>query len=75
MYSFAAAKIGKLYMVVLDKDIFRLNVSVEYSVFVHMVNRLENLIHIVLDFLWIEVVLTNFDYIVKVTIHQFENKR
>ena len=69
------AEVGKLYLVVFDKNIFGLDVSMEYPVFMHVVNRFQNLVHVILDALLGQVLPAPFDCLVHVHVHQLKDQR
>ena len=61
-------------MVFTQQNVFRLDVSMEDTVPVHMVDGLYELIHIVLDPILRQVVSLSFDSIVHIHIHKLEDQ-
>ena len=51
----------------------RLNVSVENTVSVHVIYRLEDLVHVVFDSLLWQVVPPSLDRLVHIHVHEFED--
>lgn len=84
------AKVGQLYLVLLQQNVLsvyangsvskkrigdlRLDVAMKNAVSVHVVNRFEHLIHVVLDSLLWQVVAASLDRFVHVHVHQFEHE-
>jgi len=61
-------------MVFREEDVLRLDVSVEDAVSVHVVNRFDKLVHIVLNSVLRQVMPFAFDSIVHVHVHQLEHE-
>lgn len=57
-----------------EKDYLRLDVSVEDSVPVHVIDRLEHLIHVVFYSLLWQVVTPAFDRLIHVHVHELEDQ-
>lgn len=57
-----------------QQDVFRLDISMEDTVSMHMVNRLKKLVHVVFDSVFWEIVSLTFDGVIHIHIHEFENE-
>lgn len=68
----AGAKIGQFDLVFHQKDVLGLDVPVENTVTVHVIDCFHKLVHVVLDALFRQVVATAFDGIVHVHFHELE---
>ena len=62
-------------MVFTQQNVFRLDVSMEDTVPVHMVDGLYELIHIVLDPILRQVVSLSFDGIIHIHVHELKDQR
>ena len=51
MFSFAGSKISKFNKIAFDEDVLWLDITMEYSLSMHELDGLENLEHVVLNFL------------------------
>ena len=71
----ARAEVGELELVVRDQDVLRLDVAVEDAVAVHVVHALEQLVHVILDALLLQVLPPPADELVDVHVHQLEDER
>lgn len=72
--SSAGPKVSKFDVVFRKENVLRLDVSVEDAVSVHVVNRFDKLVHVVLHSVLRQVVPFAFDSVVHVHIHQLENQ-
>ena len=70
----AGAKVGQLHLVLHQQDVLRLDVTMENAVPVHVVYRLHELVHVVLDTLFWQVVATALDGVVHVHLHELEDE-
>ena len=70
----ARAKVCQLHLIVLQQNVLRLDVSMEDAVPVHVVDRLENLVHVELDALLWQVVPPPLYRLIHVHVHQFEDE-
>jgi hypothetical protein len=61
-------------MVLAQQNIFRLDVSVKNAVPVHVVDTLNQLVHVVLDSVFWQVVAFALNGIVHVHVHELEDK-
>ena len=52
----------------------RLDVSMKNTVLVHVIDRLDDLIHVEFDSLFWQIVSASFDCLIHIHIHEFENK-
>ena len=68
------AEISQLDLVFHKEDVLRLDVSVEDAVSVHVVNGLHQLVHVVLDALFRQVVPPALDSVVHVHLHELEDE-
>jgi hypothetical protein len=48
--TFTAAEVSNLDKIVCDKDVLRFDIAMEYIFAVHILNGLQNLEHVILDF-------------------------
>ena len=71
----AGAKVGEFNLVLHQKNVLRLDVTMEDAVAVHVVDRLHELVHVVFDALLRQVVAASLDSIVHVHLHEFEDER
>jgi hypothetical protein len=71
--SSTGTEVSELYLVVHQQNVLGLDVSVKDAVSVHVVDRFQKLVHVVLHSVLRQVVSTAFDSIIHVHIHQFKN--
>jgi hypothetical protein len=71
--SFAGSQVCQFNEISFDKDILRLDVSMENPLPMHKIDSPEDLEHIELDFLEGERVLLVFERFVHVHVHKFED--
>ena len=69
------SEIGQFNVIIGQKDVFGLDVSVENAVSMHVINRFQELIHIVLDAILWKIVSFTLDCIIHVDVHQLKHKR
>ena len=69
------AEVSQLHVVLHEEDVLRLDVTMEDAVAVHVVDRLQQLVHVVLDAVLRQVVSLALDGIVHVHVHQLEDER
>ena len=62
-------------MIFAEKNILRLDISMENTISMHVINRLNKLIHIILDSVLRQIMSLSLNCIIHVHIHQLENKR
>ena len=72
--STARSEVCQLNMVLTKEDIFRFNVSVKDAISVHVVYRLDKLVHVVLYSVFRQVMPFPFYGIVHVHVHQLKHK-
>lgn len=70
----AGAKVGQFNLVLHQKNILWLNITMEDAVTVHVVDCLHKLVHVVFDALFGEVVATALDGVVHVHLHELKDK-
>lgn len=75
VYPSTAAKICELNTIIHYQNIFRLNVPVENTVFVHMVYGFQQLEHVVFDSGLGQVMSAAFNRVVEIHIHQLKHQR
>ena len=61
-------------MIFLEKDVLWLDISVEDAVSVHVVDGLQQLVHVVFDPVFRQVATPTFDGVVHVHIHKLEHQ-
>ena len=69
------SKICQFYVVLRQQNIFRLNIPMENAISMHVINRFEQLVHIVFYTVFREIMSLPLDCIIHVDIHQLEYKR
>lgn len=74
VFSLAGTQIRQFYAVPLDENVFGFDVTMKYSLFMHELDGLEDLKHVVLDFLVGEGTFFAFEALVEVHVHEFENE-
>ena len=84
VHATTTAEICQLYLVVLDQNILakrihyenhlRFNVPVKNTVFVHVIDCLDHLVHVIADPRFWQVVPAALDCLVHVHVHQFEDE-
>lgn len=67
------AKVGQLHLIFFQKNVLRLDVTMKDAVSVHVIDRFEHLVHVVLDALLGQVVAPSLDRLVHVHVHEFED--
>lgn len=67
MHSLATAQIGNFHMIVLEKDVLGFDVAMEDTIAMHMFHCLQNLVHVVLYFLWGQLVLSMTEFYLLIT--------
>lgn len=71
----AGAEVGQLEGVAHDEDVLGFDVPVEDAEFVHVVDGLEQLLHLVFDARLRELVASPADGLLHVHVHEFEDQR
>ena len=72
--SFTTPEISQLNVIAHHEDILRLDVPVEYSVGMHVIQCLEQLKHVRFDFLRLQIYFSSFNVLIKVVVHQLKNQ-
>ena len=73
VYSSAGSKVCQLDVIFSQKNVLRFDISVENSVSMHMVDTLDELVHVVLNSILRQVVALALDCVVEVHVHKFKN--
>lgn len=69
------AEIGQFDLVVLNENIFRFNIAMENTILMHMVDCLDDLIHVIAHSSFWQVVPATFNCLVQIHVHQLEDER
>lgn len=70
----AGSEVSKLDMVLREQDVFWFDVAVEDAVSMHVVDALDQLVHVILHPVLRQVVPLALDGVVHVHVHEFENQ-
>lgn len=70
----AGSKIGQLDVVLHEQNVFRLDIPMEDSVSVHVINGLEQLIHVIFDPILGQIMAFALDCIIHIHVHELEDE-